>query len=171
MNIFQRIKNRFNPTNGEKRSIISRRFIIAISIIYSLLIIAFAFSFHYTMHKNRAILRESIVAHNQHAILQSLDSLAERIRGGSGKTIEDLKAELVRHNAAGGDILSGLFFTKTEDENFFRIAGTLSFDRGFTLKVPRSGVFREQKEINYLKKGVRHSIVDPDVYSQGPSDW
>ncbi|MBN2157768.1 MAG: tetratricopeptide repeat protein [Spirochaetes bacterium] len=168
MTLLHNIKNRFRSRNApEKRSIISRRFIIAVSIIYSSLIIIVAISFHYMMNKNRTVLRDSIIAHNQSSIMQALDAFSDRIRYRNASSIDEIKSELSRYNATHGDLLTAIFFTKTDDENYFRIADTFSYQRSLPLDLPRSGVVREQKEVNYLKKGLMHSTIDPDIYVQG----
>ncbi len=168
----EKIKTWFGGNQEEKkRSIISRRFIIAISIIYSALIIATSVSFHVSMARNDGVLKDSLVSNNRDLFLGKIEALAERLKNDKATTPDMIKNELLSYNSSGGDILGVIIFTKTEDDNFFRIADTMMFHDDLNLEVTRSEVVREQKEINYLKMGLINSVVDPDIYSQSGYTW
>ncbi len=170
--LHEKIKSRFsNNQEDKKRSVISRRFIIAISIIYSALIITTSVSFHIVMSSNAGYLKDALVSNNRDLFLGKIDSLAERLKLKNATTIDAIKKELRDYNSSAGDILGAVIFTKTEDENYFRIVDTLFFHEDLNLELARSEVVREQKDINYLKMGILHSTVDPDIYSQSGYSW
>ncbi|MBP7736728.1 MAG: tetratricopeptide repeat protein [Spirochaetes bacterium] len=157
--------------NAKKRSVISRNFIIIISIIYSVLIIMTSVSFHVSMARNDSILKDALVSNNRDLYLGKIDALVERLRTKKATTGDLIKIEMRDYNASAGDILGVIIFTKTEDENYFRIADTLMFHDDLTLEITKSEVVREQKEINYLKLGLLQSAVDPDIYSRNGYSW
>lgn len=170
--LHEKIKSSLSNSQEEKkRSVISRRFIIAISIIYSALIITTSVSFHVVMSRNAGMLRDSLVSNNRDLFLGKIDGLAERLKLRNVTTIDAIKNELRDYNTSTGDILGAIIFTKTEDENYFRITDTLFFHDDLKLELTRSEVVREQKDINYLKTGILHSAVDPDIYSQNGFFW
>lgn len=168
----ERIKSNFVDTREDKkRSVISRRFIIAISAIYAALIITTSVSFHVIMTRNAGILKDTLASNSRDLYLGKIEVLAERLKIRNASTIDAVKNELRDYNATTGDILGVIMFTKTEDENYFRIADTLLFHEDLTLEITRAEVVREQKDINYLKMGLLHSAVDPDIYSQSGYTW
>lgn len=164
-------ENMKNTPDAKKRSVISRNFIIAISIIYSFLIVMTSVSFHVSMARNDSILKDALASNNRDLYLGKIDSLMDHLKTKKAATGEAIKNELRQHDASAGDILGVIIFTKTEDENFFRIADTLLFHDDLSLEITTSEVVREQKEINYLKMGLLQSAVDPDIYSQSGYSW
>lgn len=172
MKIIKRLRNVLEPkTSREKRPIISRRFIITISVIYSLLIIATAAAFHITAHKNAAILRDALATLGQDLLLSRVEGHVNHLRSVTASTLGEIREALRSNPAAHADLHAVILFTKTADENYFRIADTLVFNRDLKLELTRSAVVREKKEISYLKRGLLQRAVDPDIYSQGPYSW
>ena len=163
MKIIKRLRNVLEPkTSREKRPIISRRFIIAISVIYSLLIIATAAAFHITAHKNAAILRDALATLGQDLLLSRVEGHVNHLRSVTASTPGEIREALRSNPAAHADLHAVILFTKTADENYFRIADTLVFNRDLKLELTRSAVVREKKEISYLKRGLLQLAVDPD---------
>jgi tetratricopeptide (TPR) repeat protein len=172
MKIPDRIKNMFwKKADPEKRSILSRRFIIAISIIYSTLIIAVSVSFHVITHKNADTLRDALISQSHDFLIKKVQDCVDRLKSKNALSPEDIKKELYDCNTDTGELLSAIIFTKTNDENYYRIADTLFFHDNLRLNLKRSAVVREQKEINYLKKGILHTAVDPEIYSESGYYW
>ena len=172
MKILDRIKDIFRKkTDPERRSIISRRFIIAISVIYSALIIAMAVSYHVVTHKNADTLRDALITQNRDFLIKKVQDCVGRLKSKNSASPEDMKKEFSNCNTDSGDLLAVITFTKTNDENYYRIADTLFFHDNLRLNLKRSAVVREQKEINYLKKGILHTDVDPEIYSESGYYW
>ena len=172
MKILDRIKDIFRKkTDPERRSIISRRFIIAFSVIYSALIIAMAVSYHVVTHKNADTLRDALITQNRDFLIKKVQDCVGRLKSKNSASPEDMKKEFSNCNTDSGDLLAVITFTKTNDENYYRIADTLFFHDNLRLNLKRSAVVREQKEINYLKKGILHTDVDPEIYSESGYYW
>ncbi|HPL16668.1 MAG TPA: tetratricopeptide repeat protein [Spirochaetota bacterium] len=172
LKLHEKFKSNFGATREDKkRSVISRRFIIAISAIYSALIIATSVSFHVIMAGNAGILKDALISNSRDLYLGKIDILAERLKLRNATSIDAVKNELRDYNDSAGDILGVIIFSKTEDENYFRIADALLFHEDLDLAITRSEVVRELKDINYLKMGLLHSAVDPDIYSQSGYTW
>ncbi|MBN1495685.1 MAG: HAMP domain-containing protein [Spirochaetes bacterium] len=172
MKIIKRLRNAPKPGNlREKRPIISRRFIIAISVIYSLLIIATAAAFHISVRKNAAILRDALATLGQELLLRRIEGHVSHLRSVSASTQGEIREALRSNPTAHADLFAVIIFTKTSDENYFRIADTIIFNRDLKLELPRSAVVREKKEISYLKRGLLQPAVDPDIYAQGSYSW
>ena len=172
MGIPDRIKSLIQSwSSTEKKSLISRRFIIGISIIYTILILAASISFHYSMERNTAILRDTIASLNHDLLTEKAGLLAERIRLNKASTPNDIKKEIESHSAIANDILSVIIYKKTPDENFFQILDTVQFPGGLNLKMDKNAVVREDKKINYLKIGLLNTVVDPEIYTRDNRSW
>jgi len=172
MNIISKLKRLFQREPApEKKSIITRRFIIAVSIIYSGLILAAALSFHYSMSAGAAILRDTLATHNQDVIIEKINTLIERLRDKKIASRGELEKEIENYNTFTGDILYLIMFAKTDDENYYRIYGTISLRDNLDLKIAKDAIVRENKKINYLKEGILHSVIDPEIYSKDNFIW
>ncbi|OHD63087.1 MAG: hypothetical protein A2176_08260 [Spirochaetes bacterium RBG_13_51_14] len=172
MTLLGRLKDIFNSTaDPEKRSILSRRFIIIISIIYSALILGISASFQIIMYTNAGILRDALVSHNQDVLIEKIGSIVDRLRLNNAASVQEIKRNVRALGSPSGDILAVIILAKTADENFYRVAETVSFHSDFNLGLKPSAVVRERKEINYLKRGLLQCAVDPTIYSQNGYYW
>jgi tetratricopeptide (TPR) repeat protein len=157
-------------TTTRKKSLINRSFIVSISIIYSVLILAAAASFQYSMNAGSAILFDALKSYNEDLMGGRIGMLVERLREKGATSREDMRNEIENFNF-GGDILFAVFFTKTDDENYFRILHAIPLRSGFDLNLAENATVRENKKINYLRKGLLHGILDPGIYSKDGYRW
>lgn len=172
MNIIQRCRKLVTGlSDPRKKSVISRRFIVALSIIYSSLILAVAISFNVIMHKNAETLKDALESNTRDIMLERTELIVSRLRSAGIKTSDDINKELQEYNAGSGKILAAIIFTKTSDENYFRASDMLLLHDNFTPDLERRAIVRQEKDINYLKKGLMHGVVDPAIYSQGGYCW
>ncbi len=168
----RRAKKIPGPETGQrKKPIITRRFIIAISLIYSLLIIGTAAAFHVTAQMNTAALKDALAAQSHELLAGRIENHVGRLRSANAATPDAVKKELLGNTAAPGSLHAVIIFTKTEDENYFRIADSVIFSPDLKLDLAPSAVVREGNSTGYLKKGLLHPAVDPGTYSQGAYTW
>jgi tetratricopeptide (TPR) repeat protein len=172
MNIIYKLKKTFqNRNRPQKKSGMTKRFIIAISVIYSTLIIASALFFHFSMNAGEAVLRDTLESHNQDIIGEKIDALIRHLRDNKVVTRKKLGREIRRFDVSARDILYVIIFSKTHDENYYRIYGKLPMSSGLVLRISKNAVVRENKKINYLKEGILHSVIDPEIYSRDNFHW
>ncbi|HOD16012.1 MAG TPA: tetratricopeptide repeat protein [Spirochaetota bacterium] len=172
MNIIQRFRNILSGlSDPRKKSVISRRFVIALSVIYSSLILSVAISFYIIMHLNAATLKETLESNSRDIMLERTELIVSRVQSAGNPTITGITNELRAYNRNTGKLVAAFIFTKTSDENYFRLAESLLFHDDFRPGLERSAVVREEKETNYLKKGLLHGTVDPAIYSLGGYCW
>ena len=172
MNIAKRIRNIFQTkTAPGKKSLITRRFIIAISLIYSVLILGISTSFHYSMSTGADLLFDALTAHDQDIMTSKTGILIERLNSKKAASKEEIQKEIENYNAGTRDILYVIIFTKTDDENYYRVFNTIPLQNSLELNIPINAIVKENKKINYLKKGILHSIMDPGIYSQENYHW
>lgn len=172
MGMFDRLKSFFQTGKStEKKSLMSRRFIIGISMIYTVLILAVSISFHYSMKRNAAVLRDTIASLNNDLLMEKTEILAERIRLNRASDLDDVKREIEQQGASWNDLLSVIIYKKTQDENFFQIMDSLQFTGSPIRNLDKNTIVREDKKINYLKKGLLNTIVDPEIYTRDNQSW
>ncbi len=155
----------------EGRSTLSRRFIIAISILFSLFILALSISFQVAMNKNAAILRSALAAQNSAVFTGTIGPIFEQIQSDRIKSVRDVTDVLRARRHVAGDLLMVNIFMRSTDENFFRVADTVSFRDDLSPEIEKSALVKEGKAINYLKMGLLNPAVDPDIYSRNGYFW
>ncbi len=157
-------------TTDGKKSLINRRFIISISIIYSALILAMSASFHYSTSAGTTALFDALKSHNEDLIDTRIGTIVELLKEKRASSKEDLR-NIVENKNQAGDILFVILFTKTEDDNYFRVFHAIQLRDGFSLDLAENLTVRENKKINYLRKGMLHSVLDPVIYSKDNYFW
>jgi len=84
--------------------------------------------------------------------------------------IREVRVDLIRYlslNMKG--IFNIIIFSKTTDENFFRVAS--KYDAVKTVEVETGQRVREENEENYLKKGIYEPVTNPNLFSDKGSYW
>ncbi len=64
-----------------------------------------------------------------------------------------------------------LLFSKTSDENYFRLRGKVPLKKDFRLQIEIGSVVKEEKSKNYLKEAQLSGIVEPEIYSNKGLYW
>lgn len=172
MNIFHRIKK--TPTGRSdlrKKSVISRRFIIALSVIYSVLILAVSISSNVIMHTNAETLREALESSARDIMLERSELIVSHLQQAGIHSSDGITRYLQEYNASSGRLIAAIIFTKTSDENYFRTSDMVLFHDNFAPDLKRWSIVQQGKDINYLKKGLVHGTVDPTIYTQDGYRW
>ncbi len=149
-------------------SSLTRRYIVIVALLLSLFILTLSVSFHIAMKRSAMILRKAIASQNADSLLRATLPLSEQTERGS---IEGASLRIRERGAAIEDLFMVNVFRKTEDENFFRVAETISFLDGLRPEIEKSDTVKEEKEMNYLKRGLLDPVVDPDIYYQDGRAW
>ena len=172
MKSIDRLKSLFSGIQDPRsKSIMSRRFIIAIAAIYSTLILAVAVLFYVTIHINAATLRDAIESNARDIFLERTELIVSRMQAAGLHTSDAVARELKEYNESTGRLVAAFIFTKTADENYFRTDQALLFHDNFRPGLARSSVVREGKKVNYLKNGLVHGVVDPAIYQLDGYCW
>lgn len=172
MNIIQRFRNLLTGlSDPRKKSVISRRFIIALSVIYSSLIIAVAITFNVIMHKNAETLRDALESNARDTMLERTELIVSRLQSSGMISPGAISGKLREYNAGSGRLLAAIIFTKTTDENFYRTSEIILLHDTFAPDLQPRSIVRQEKEVNYLKKGLVHGVVDPSIYSEDGYCW
>ncbi len=147
---------------------LSRRYIAIVALLLSLFILTLSVSFHVAMKRSAMILRRTLASQNADSLLRATLPLSEQTEHGS---IGRASLRIRERGSAIEELLMVNVFRKTEDENFFRVADTISFRDGLRPEIEKTDTVKEQKEMNYLKRGLLDPVVDPDIYYQDGRAW
>jgi tetratricopeptide (TPR) repeat protein len=64
-----------------------------------------------------------------------------------------------------------IVFLKTSDENYFKVINKIPLNQVINFEIDVDAVVTENREINYLKKGIFRGTADPNIYSSGELSW
>lgn len=150
-----------------KRLGISTKFVTSIAAIYSILIIILAVSFHYIIKTNSGISRELILKNNEimlmaksEIIVKTLDLNKETIKD-TYKLYEYLKT----YCAADNDILYVIIYSRTQDDNFFKVKKKIPLNTSLKISLKKNSVVQEKKDTNFIREGMYDPVIDPVIYS------
>jgi tetratricopeptide (TPR) repeat protein len=147
----------------KRRSTVSTRFILTISVVYSVIIILIVFSFFYILNINSNILKEIVLKNNDAYFLKKVSLVAEGISD-DVKNLKELSKKLKKYCSKDSDYLYIIIFSKTADENYYKIQKKIPFNPSIKIQADSNESVQEKKEINYLKAGLLKPIIDPTVY-------
>lgn len=154
----------------KKRIGVSSKFFFAVAVIYSVLIIILSFSLHYILKTNSLVLREVLLKNNAQLIMMNSRIITERLSNENIDGIRELSQKLYQY-CKDDNFLKVIIFSKTADENYFKVLEKINIDSSFKIKIKEGQVVHEEKDINYLHKGMITSVVDPMIYSSNGAYW
>lgn len=160
-----------NGQLSQKRLTISKRFIIAVAVIYSLLIGATAVTVNLTLRWNSGILKSALDEYTTKTIIDRSETAADALtirRAGSGR---EIAAGLRDFCTEEKGFLHAIIYAKTADEDYYRVVDSIPVSDTVPVQIAKESVVREQKEVNYLRRGFIHSTADPAVYSSNGQFW
>jgi hypothetical protein len=162
-------ENKTTPKGGDSR--ISRAFITSTAVIFALLIITAAISFNYYMRKHSELLHDIIIDINSGMLLEKIDVVMDRLRQDETEVVADIKKMLADYCTEERGFLCVIIYTKTSDDNYFKVADIVKSSRNIVLDLDKKSQVKELKEENYLKMALHRSIVEPKFYSQNGISW
>jgi methyl-accepting chemotaxis protein len=160
-----------NGQLSQKRLTISKRFIITVAVIYSLLIGATAVTVNLAVRWNSEILKSALDEYTTKTIIYRSETAADALtlrRADSGR---EITAALRDFCSEEKGFLHAILYAKTADEEYYRVIESIPVSDAVPVQVAKDSVVREQKEINYLRAGLIHSTADPAVYSSNGQFW
>jgi len=142
---------------------ISKRFIIAIAIFFTSLLVILSIAFHIILKTNLSIIREVLVKNNQDLLLDKVKLITQRLKMDSIKEKDELKNKLQEYCMEDDSFLAVIIFLKTSDDNYFQVFEHIPLNQSLSLDISKNTVVREDKEINYIKKGLYTPTIDPQI--------
>lgn len=150
---------------------ISRRFVLVISLVFTAIILFLTFFFNYILTENYVLLRGVVLNNNERLQRERGQNIATLLAAKQVRKGERIPYALREVISPGNGFLNVNVFSQTADENFFRVRGSLQLHPGIQPGPAVNTVVRENREINYLKRGMFRTVVDPEIYSAGGVFW
>ena len=151
----------------KRRSAVSTRFIIYTAIVYSLIIIVIVLSFAYLLKINSDILKEIVLKNDDTYFIKKSGLIVERLKDKERKikNLKDISNAIKKYCLKDNDFLYVLIYSKTADENFFKIQKQIPLNNAFKINVSDKKIVQEKKDYNYLKIALTKPVIDPVIYS------
>jgi hypothetical protein len=158
-------------TATRKESKISRTYITATAVVFSLLIITAALSFNWYIAQNAGLLKSIIMEINNDMLLGKIELVMDRLEQDRTEDAADIKKMIADFCTEEKGFLYAVIYARTSDDNYFKVIETVPISKNMTLNLEKKSLVMEDKEINYLKKALHHALVDPALYSQDGLCW
>ncbi len=155
----------------EKRLGVSVKFVSIIAVIYSALIIILSFSFNTILKTNSDILKEVLLTNNEYLLMERAEMIIEKLKNEEIKNLKSLSKLLYKYCNGDDNFLYAMVFSKTTDDDFFKVRRKIRLNPHIKLKIKRNSIVQEKKDINYLRVGLLEKTVDPKIYSSKGLFW
>jgi len=154
-----------------KKPALTRKFIITLALVYSVLILATGFSFHCISERGNTFLRETLFNHEKSLLLDRAATAVDSILTGGKQSTRQLTKKLERACTPGRGFVHVILYARTADENFFRVLSIIPVTGDLSFDLHPGETVREDKSTNFMKKSLTRAVVDPDIYSRGETRW
>lgn len=142
----------------------AKKILLFHTLVQGAVVVMLASSFAYITSRDASVIRDIVSRYASSVALEKGSSAVSAARGGGQMTSKELMDRLFTLCRADQKILSCILFSKTSDENFFKVSARI--DLGTTFALPDIGQrVREGTEENWLKKGLYTESVDPALYA------
>ncbi len=150
---------------------ISTRFIVSITGIILVFILLLAFSFQYVLRKNSNVIREVLLNNNELVLLEKVQLLVNSLAEERIRDIAKLSLRIKEQCADRSAFLYVIIYSKTADENYFRVQEKIQLNKSITLDIETNSIVKGDREENFIKRGLLQAIVEPKIYSQNNIEW
>ncbi len=148
-----------------RKSKVSTKFVLTIAIIYSLIILLILFSYLYILKINTSLLRETVLRNHNSYLLNKTTFLIDFLKQDNVQNTHELYLNIKKCCIKYNDILYILIFSKTVDDNFYKVKYKISLNPSLKINARINKTLREKKNINFLKRGLFQPVIDPQIYS------
>ncbi len=156
-----------NPLN---KTGISKKFIISISILFSVLMIFAAVFYRQIISSNISILKESISGSSSELAREKSNLVMAALKFSNAEKTADISKVLKEICTEDIGFIDAVIYSKTDDENYFKAVDRLKIaDVNFSIK--SGDIVKEGKDTNFLNKALIGEIIDPEIYSSGSFSW
>ncbi len=155
----------------QKDSSISKKYILTISVVFSLLIIATALLFNAAMRRSTGIMEKTLKENSSRLSLGRVENVRhylDLVKPGSLRVLKKSLGKFCRENRG---FLSVIIYRTTGDDNFFRVAGEVPVSSSISFSLDHGKKIKENKEKNYLRRARLSTVADPEIYSRDNIYW
>jgi hypothetical protein len=133
-------------------------------------VLAAAIVFSIAIRSDLGFIQESVLRYASQTALERGKS-AETLLSGKTASLADASRILESYGKRDPRILYIIIFSKTSDENFFRVSAKIDTGKHITIPIETGQRVREESEDNWLKKGLYEACVNQSIFSDKSSYW
>lgn len=148
-----------------------KKFAIVFTSINALLILALTAIYIFQLNKNKEFIKKIIFEKSHYTATEKVETIKKIINRSEYKTYKDFYKELKSLSENDNQILNIAIFTKTLDENFFRVKSIIKLNKNIKLPFRKNQKIGEKSNENFIKKGRYELTLDPSLYSQEVLFW
>jgi methyl-accepting chemotaxis protein len=160
-----------SSVKNKRKPAFTKKFIIIITFIYSALIISTAFLFDRAVSMDSRTVQETIFESSSAILLEKTRMLADRAHRQNPGSIAGAAGILRSMAMEDHDILYIMIFSRTEDDNYFRLTEKFPVNSGLTMDVSEKEAVQDTESLSYLKEGLIRPAIDPEIYSRDHYSW
>lgn len=163
------LRQLFSSHSGESR--LTRTFVIGIAALYAILIIVFAAAYHLSLKRIDAWIAESLTGTELELQRERVAVTMERLEATKPATTAAMASILKEQLTGGRELAALLIFSRTPDDHYFRLTESIILDMGLTLPLKAGDIVKEEKENNYMRKGLMDLTVEEQPYARDGIAW
>jgi hypothetical protein len=153
------------------RTGISGKFVLTIGVIFSSLILLLALAFYRLAGTSLAFMRDSMIRESALLREEKARLATERLIMAPRRNVTGLSEGICSHASGDPDFLHAIIFSKTSDDDYFSVSEIVPLAGAFEIPLAKGAVVREDREVNFLKKGLFGHVTDPEIRKTGGICW
>ena len=97
--------------------------------------------------------------------------MISKLKNDGIKNINELANGLRKYCSKDDDFLYTIIFSQNIDENYFQMQKKIPQNPSINIEIKNKQIVKENKDVNYLRKGLFKEIADPKIYSSNGIFW
>jgi methyl-accepting chemotaxis protein len=142
----------------------AKKILLFQTLVQGAVILTLAASFAFITSRDSSVIREIITGYASSVALDKGRSCVAASWKGNQTESRELMEKLFAYCRSDSRILSVILFSKTADENFFKVSSRIDLGSQFTLPEVGQRV-KEGTDENWLKKGLYGETIDKTIYA------
>lgn len=154
-----------------KPETLTGKFILIITIIFLCFLLIISIIYSSALKANERMFRETFLNATNSSLLTSARSISLSLEKGYSFTPSDIREHIKFIVNQNDSVISAVIYRSTPDENYFKPLYTVNTDKGIEIPLEDGNAVRQQKDENYLRRGLAGPVADPSIYFSGSSYW
>lgn len=148
-----------------------KKFSIFFTSINAITILILTSIFIYQINNNNLFLKETLISNNKKYTLNKTNYIHSYLSLFKLDSLKDLKRQLRSILKKDSEILNISIFSKTSDENYFKVKSTLKIHSLFKIPYKRNQIVNNESQTTFLKEGIFQTTFDPNLYTDKKLFW
>ena len=155
----------------DRKPAFTKKFVVIISILYSVLIVATALLFNHTVSLNSRAVRETAFESSNGILMEKASLMALRTLQQEPKNTAHAVSLLQQTCREDDDVIYAMLFSPTADDNYFRLVDKITVNSRLLVEVGKREIVQDPSGIPYLRNGLVRTVTDPEIYTKDTYSW